>query len=228
MNRAAPQDSTAEARGSTRPTAVVARGPLQARIRSALDRRRTVVLCEQLAALPQEARPEVAVLCAASLEARPGELVEDFLKRHPDVPAVVVLDVLEARGVRSALAAGACGLVAGEALAEALEPCLNAVVAGQVCVPLEHWRQARPPVLSMREKQVLSLLVMGYMNGQIAEQLFLAESTVKSHLHTAFGKLGVRSRNEAVDAILDPQRGLGLGILGVGAEPLPIPSGAAV
>ncbi len=61
---------------------------------------------------------------------------------------------------------------------------------------------------------------MGYMNGQIAEQLFLAESTVKSHLSSAFGKLGVRSRNEAVDLILDAERGLGMGILGLGGDPV--------
>ncbi len=61
---------------------------------------------------------------------------------------------------------------------------------------------------------------MGYMNSQIAERLFLAESTVKSHLSSAFGKLGVRSRNEAVDLILNPERGLGMGILGLGGEPL--------
>jgi hypothetical protein len=61
---------------------------------------------------------------------------------------------------------------------------------------------------------------MGYMNCQIAERLFLAESTVKSHLSSAFAKLGVRSRNEAVSLILDPNRGLGTGILTVGGEPL--------
>jgi len=55
--------------------------------------------------------------------------------------------------------------------------------------------------------------VMGYMNSQIAERLFLAESTVKSHLSSAFGKLGVHSRNEAVSLILDPERGLATSIL---------------
>jgi DNA-binding NarL/FixJ family response regulator len=75
-------------------------------------------------------------------------------------------------------------------------------------------------VLSSREKQVLGLVVMGYMNSQIAAQLFLAESTVKSHLSSAFDKLGVRSRHEAVARILDPQGGLGVGILTVGGEPL--------
>jgi DNA-binding NarL/FixJ family response regulator len=102
----------------------------------------------------------------------------------------------------------------------ALAPCLRAVMAGQACVPRTQWRQIEPPVLSAREKQVLGLVVMGYMNSQIAEQLFLAESTVKSHLSSAFGKLGVRSRNEAVSLILDPERGLGMGILALGGERL--------
>jgi DNA-binding NarL/FixJ family response regulator len=49
-------------------------------------------------------------------------------------------------------------------------------------------------------------------NSQIASELFLAESTVKSHLSSAFAKLGVSSRSEAVAVILDPERGPGLGI----------------
>jgi hypothetical protein len=67
---------------------------------------------------------------------------------------------------------------------------------------------------------------MGYMNSQIAEQLFLAESTVKSHLSSAFGKLGVRSRNEAVSLILDSERGFGMGILGLGGEPIETQGGS--
>ncbi|HEY2283744.1 MAG TPA: helix-turn-helix transcriptional regulator [Solirubrobacteraceae bacterium] len=122
--------------------------------------------------------------------------------------------------MRAALAAGAAGVVLDEDLDSALIPCLQAVQAGQTCVPRDHWRQIDPPALSSREKQILGLVVMGYMNSQIAEQLFLAESTVKSHLSSAFGKLGVRSRNEAVSLILDPERGLGMGILSLGGEPL--------
>jgi DNA-binding NarL/FixJ family response regulator len=111
-------------------------------------------------------------------------------------------------------------VVLADNLDQGLVPCLQAVQNGQICVPREQWRQIEPPVLSAREKQILGLVVMGYMNGQIAEQLFVAESTVKSHLSSAFGKLGVRSRNEAVNLILDPERGLGMGILALGGEPV--------
>ncbi len=106
-------------------------------------------------------------------------------------------------------------------------PCLSAALAGQICGPAQHSRQIEPAALSSREKQILGLVVMGYMNSQIAEQLFLAESTVKSHLSSAFAKLDVRSRHDAVEFILDAERGLGLGILALGGDPLPAATSTA-
>jgi DNA-binding NarL/FixJ family response regulator len=161
----------------------------------------------------------IVVWVESALTSMPS-LIEPLTKRFIPSPVVIVCESIQRWEVRAALAAGAAGVVVSANLESALVPCLQAVQVGQTCVPREHWRQVEPPVLSTREKQILGLVVMGYMNGQIAEQLFLAESTVKSHLSSAFGKLGVRSRNEAVKVILDPDRGLGMGILGLGGEPL--------
>jgi DNA-binding NarL/FixJ family response regulator len=146
--------------------------------------------------------------------------VESLTRALGQTPLVVVCSSIERWGVRAALAAGAAGVVLSRDVESTLGPCIEAVLAGQTCVPRGHWRQIDPPALSAREKQILGLVVMGYMNSQIAQQLFLAESTVKSHLSSAFGKLGVRSRNEATNLILDPERGLGMGILGLGGEPV--------
>ncbi len=136
------------------------------------------------------------------------------------VPAVMICSDIRGWELRAALAAGAAGVVLESEMEEALGPCLEAARAGQICVPRQHGQQVEPPSLSSREKQILGLVVMGHTNSQIADQLYLAESTVKSHLSSAFGKLGVRSRNEAVDLILDSERGLGMGILALGGEPL--------
>jgi DNA-binding NarL/FixJ family response regulator len=140
--------------------------------------------------------------------------------RFASAPIVMVCPDIERWEMRSALAVGVAGVVLFDDLDSALGPCVRAVLAGQACVPKGHWRQIEPPALSAREKQILGLVVMGYMNSEIAAQLFLAESTVKSHLSSAFGKLGVRSRNEATNLILDPDRGLGMGILAIGASPV--------
>ena len=162
----------------------------------------------------------VVVLWVQDTVSAPVTLVGPLAQRFEQTPIVIVCAEIERWAVRGALAAGAAGVVLIDDLDVTLWPCLQAVLSGQTCVPRGHWRQIEPPALSSREKQILGLVVMGYMNSQIAAQLFLAESTVKSHLSSAFGKLGVRSRNEAASLILDPDRGLGMGILGLGGEPV--------
>jgi DNA-binding NarL/FixJ family response regulator len=151
--------------------------------------------------------------------------VEALRRDFEHAVVVVICPEIERWEVRAALAVGVAGVVLESDIAEALGVCLQAARVGQICVPRRHGRQIAPPALSTREKQILGLVVMGYMNSQIAERLFLAESTVKSHLSSAFGKLGVRSRNEAVNLILDSERGLGMGILALGGEPLEIGAG---
>lgn len=169
---------------------------------------------------PIERSPALVALCTLETGVKLGKSVEPLRKRFPQTPIVLLCPTIRRWELSAALAGGVVGVVLFEEIDRALPACVNAVLAEQVCVPRRHAGQIEPPALSTREKQILGLVVMGYMNSQIAEQLFLAESTVKSHLSSAFGKLGVRSRNEAVHLILNPDGGLGLGILGLGAERL--------
>jgi DNA-binding NarL/FixJ family response regulator len=189
--------------------------------------------CAALVAAGHGVRPLESPIAAAEL--RPGEvLVLGELAEVPDVSAalrslidaapVTIVALLGAESsapaVRRAMRAGASGVVLEPDLERALAATVFAVAAGQAVVPRAAQRQLSRPVLSVRERQVLSLVVMGLMNGEIAAQLFVAESTVKSHLSSAFAKLGVRSRNEAVELILDPDQHAGLGILRIGGESL--------
>jgi DNA-binding NarL/FixJ family response regulator len=113
------------------------------------------------------------------------------------------------------LAEGIDGLVLREQLATTLCPTIRAVAAGQLCVPATIRQAVEKRPLSLREREVLALVVMGQSNGQIARRLHLAESTVKSHLVSTFAKLGVRSRAEAAQVVSDPQRMLATGVVGL-------------
>jgi DNA-binding NarL/FixJ family response regulator len=63
-----------------------------------------------------------------------------------------------------------------------------------------------PEPLTAREAQVLELLADGLSNKQIASRLALSDETVKFHLSSVFGKLGVSNRTEAVGQAI--RRGL--------------------
>jgi DNA-binding NarL/FixJ family response regulator len=116
---------------------------------------------------------------------------------------------------RRGLVAGADAVLLSGDLAATLPAAIHAAVAGLLVLsPALGFAIARPS-LTAREKQILALVVMGMSNGEIAERLVVAESTVKSHLFSAYRRLGVRTRREAVGVITDPDRGLGSGILGL-------------
>ena len=133
----------------------------------------------------------------------------------PAAPALATAAEATPREIRDALAAGADGFVLDAQLDEALAPTIEAACSGQLVVPRELRNQIARPALSAREKQVLGMVVIGFTNGEIAGKLHLAESTVKSHLSSIFGKLGVRSRSEAAELVLDPEHGFGTGILAI-------------
>jgi two-component system response regulator DesR len=54
------------------------------------------------------------------------------------------------------------------------------------------------PLLSEREREVLSLIAAGSTNREIAEELYLSPYTVKEHTSVLYRKLGARNRAEAV------------------------------
>jgi DNA-binding NarL/FixJ family response regulator len=127
----------------------------------------------------------------------------------PTTPVVVVGAPDDSRhAARAAVNAGAAGYVAERDCGAALAIAVRAVVAELVCVPRAARGVVVKPSFSQREKDVLGLLVGGLTNAQIAGRLYLAESTVKTHLASAFAKLGVRSRRDAVTMLLDPDEGL--------------------
>jgi DNA-binding NarL/FixJ family response regulator len=147
--------------------------------------------------------------------------VRALAELHPDAHLLAIMPASVGNAsMRRVLLAGASGIVLDDDLERTLVPTAHATLAGQLAVPAALGRQIAPRPLSYREQQILALVMRGRTNREIARELYLAESTVKTHLSSAFRKLDARSRSEAIVRIKDPDSGYGLVILDSATEPL--------
>ncbi|HET9197313.1 MAG TPA: response regulator transcription factor [Solirubrobacterales bacterium] len=149
--------------------------------------------------------PEPAILIlVCDLDRPAGMATLRRVRRELQGPAIVAVSApATAAGVRRGLDAGAAAIVFEPLIESTLAVTVSAVGSGQAVVPRELRASVERPALSHRERQVLTYVSEGLTNSQIAEQLFLSESTVKSHLSSAFAKFGVRSRREAAALFLE-------------------------
>jgi DNA-binding NarL/FixJ family response regulator len=147
---------------------------------------------------------------------QPGSLrhLQEKLVQGKQERVVVVSPQCGPLGARRALRAGADSLVLEQELEAALIPAIRAVAAGLTAMPSVLQSGMNGLAFSHRERQVLRLAIDGHTNREIATELFLAESTVKTHLSSAYGKLGAGGRKDAAAMILDPDEGLVEMVLG--------------
>jgi len=119
-------------------------------------------------------------------------------------PRVLVLTTYDTdTDILRAVEAGATGYLLKDTPRDALVDAVRAASRGETVLapPLaaKLMRQVRSnDQLTAREVEVLALVSRGMSNGDIAQELFIGEATVKTHLLHAFDKLGVSDRTAAV------------------------------
>jgi DNA-binding NarL/FixJ family response regulator len=157
-------------------------------------------------------RPEV-VLMDVTMPGMSGiEATRKILETAPETRVVMLTSTEGDHLVLDAILAGASGYVLKEASLQQIVDAVEAAAAGQAVISprvvpelLRHLRAShRPqspagdrPELTGRELQVLQLLAQGRENAAIARELVISLSTVKSHVASILGKLGVDNRLEA-------------------------------
>lgn len=171
---------------------------------TASDGAEAVVLAEML-------RPDV-VLMDLSMPGIDGiEATRRLLAVHPAAQVLVLTSFSDRAKVVAALDAGAVGYLLKDAEPPELLRGIRAVVRGEspldpraARVLLES-RAGAPGVtaLTAREREVLAMLVQGMANKQIARAMGITESTVKAHLTSIFGRIGVPDRTSAAVWALD-------------------------
>lgn len=162
--------------------------------------------------------PEIAIVCWERVGPEQVGVLAQLREAFPETQVVLVADSFARSSLVAALDTGLAAFVREAELDDCLLLAVEAARRGQLLLPRELGKIAAQPALSVREKQILALVVMGLSNAEIASTLFVTESTVKSHLSSAFARLGVRSRNQATALILDPERGYGAGILAISPD----------
>lgn len=107
--------------------------------------------------------------------------------------------------VVKALEAGATGYLLKDASSEDLFRAIRAAAAGESALApavvshlVRRMHHSEEEILSAREIEVLELVARGTSNKEIARELWISETTVKSHLLHTFEKLGVSDRTAAV------------------------------
>lgn len=128
--------------------------------------------------------------------------------KWPNIQVVVLTSFKEDDLVQGALRAGAIGYLLKDTTSDNLAGAIRSAVAERstlapeaakaLILASQTARQAGRYDLTEREKEVLSLMIEGLNNLEIADRLVVSRSTVKFHVSSVLAKLNATSRTEAV------------------------------
>jgi DNA-binding NarL/FixJ family response regulator len=145
--------------------------------------------------LTRRYEPHVALVDLFLGEQSGAELCEDIREQSP-MTRVLLISGAGWISPQAAKAAGASGFVSKDWSADDVGMAVRMVAKGMTVFAPRSEGPSAP--LSEREREVLSLLVSGATNKEIAGRLYLSPHTVKEHASTLYRKLGARNRAEAV------------------------------
>lgn len=152
---------------------------------------------EQWASVLERWKPEVAVLeWSGNLEWNPLVYLRESA---PQCRVILLLRTTSPEMMFQAREAGAAGALSIQASPEEVLDAVSRVLAGEFVfdqTALDWPRGARRIRLTRRESELISLLVQGFKNKEIAAALGLTEGTVKVYLCKLFQKVGAKDRFE--------------------------------
>jgi two-component system, NarL family, response regulator LiaR len=155
--------------------------------------------------LARELRPDVVLMDLLMPVLDGVAATREIRAAQPETEVVALTSVLEDAAVVGAVRAGAIGYLLKDTQTQDLLKAVKAAAAGQVQLSPQAaarlMREVRAPEspegLTERETEVLRLVARGRANKEIARDLGIAEKTVKTHVSSILGKLGVQSRTQA-------------------------------
>ncbi len=150
------------------------------------------------------------------------ELVSEFRHLQPTMKLIVVGLSQDSEFIEKVIWSGAKGYLTHQAKEEEILMAIDIVLDGSVWAPrkvlakllerdrLERERRLAAPPLTIREREVLDLLVDGLSNREIGQALTINEATVKAHVGRLMRKAGVKNRTALSLRAVDWKNGSGV------------------
>jgi NarL family two-component system response regulator LiaR len=157
--------------------------------------------------LVEKERPDVVLMDLLMPEMDGAAATKAIKERFPETQVVALTSFKEDEMVKNVLQAGAIGYLLKDVGADELAGAIRCAKAGKPTlapeateVLLQAQRRPKAPGhdLSAREREVLTLMIEGLNNKEIADRLIISPTTAKFHVSAILGKLGVTNRTEAV------------------------------
>ncbi len=164
----------------------------------------------QAVALFREHRPDVTIMDLRLPVMTGVEAITEIRREFPTARIIVLTTFDGDEDIYRALQGGARGYLLKDMFGDDLMDAIRAVHAGRSRIPAAIAQRLADrmggPDLTPREMDVLKLIVGGRSNKEIGRELFISEATVKTHINSLLGKLGVTDRTQAATTAL--QRGI--------------------
>ena len=166
---------------------------------------------DEVLTLVRQKMPDVLILDAVMPGVKTGDLVRRLKARYPALKIIVFSAYNDPALVRGLFAAGVDGYMLKEEMLSRVVDAVREVMrgglplSGRVAATMRGvWYREMgtdspmPEPLTPREREVLQWMAQGLSNRTIARKLHITERTVKFHVGNILGKLGARTRVEAV------------------------------